>query len=70
MKGRLTAIQGSLRTREWTDKDGVKRRTTEIIVTPGAQVQFLEKLNTVGDDEQAPAVESETPTPDGDEIPF
>jgi single-strand DNA-binding protein len=48
-KGRLTAVQGMLRTRKWTDQNNIERYTTEIAVTPGCQIQFLEKL----DDRQA-----------------
>src|SRR5215831_10118006 len=29
-KGRMVYIEGSLQTREWDDKEGVKRKTTEI----------------------------------------
>lgn len=29
-KGRLVYVEGSLETREWVDKEGVKRQTTEI----------------------------------------
>ncbi len=32
-KGRQVYIEGRLRTREWTDRDGNKRRTTEILAT-------------------------------------
>jgi len=32
-KGRQVYVEGRLRTREWTDRDGNKRRTTEIIAT-------------------------------------
>ncbi len=67
-KGRLTAVQGSLRTRKWTDKDGVERFTTEIVVTPGNQIQFLEKLE---DKDAAPGDEQpRPPLEDGDDIPF
>lgn len=31
-KGRLAVISGELRNRDWTDKDGNKRRSTEILV--------------------------------------
>jgi single-strand DNA-binding protein len=31
-KGRLVYIEGSLQTREWDDKEGVKRKTTEVRV--------------------------------------
>lgn len=37
-KGRQAFIEGRLQTREWTDKDGHKRYTTEIIAQ---NVQFL-----------------------------
>jgi single-strand DNA-binding protein len=30
-KGRQVYIEGRIRTREWSDKDGIKRRTTEVI---------------------------------------
>ncbi len=39
-KGSLTYIEGSLETREWTDKEGVKRYTTEI---KARRVLFLER---------------------------
>ena len=32
-KGRLVFIEGRLQTRDWEDKDGNKRRTTEIVAT-------------------------------------
>ncbi len=32
-KGRQVYVEGRLRTREWNDKDGNKRRTTEVIAT-------------------------------------
>ncbi|NRF71382.1 single-stranded DNA-binding protein [Aquincola sp. S2] len=37
-KGRSVYIEGRLRTRKWTDKDGVERFTTEIY---GEQLQML-----------------------------
>ncbi|HCF57369.1 MAG TPA: single-stranded DNA-binding protein [Myxococcales bacterium] len=37
-KGRLVYIEGRIQTREWTDKEGQKRYTTEIVAN---QVQFL-----------------------------
>ncbi len=37
-KGRQAYVEGKLQTREWTDKDSVKRYTTEIIAD---MVQFL-----------------------------
>src|SRR5512136_690123 len=32
-KGRQVYVEGRIRSREWTDRDGNKRRTTEIIAT-------------------------------------
>lgn len=38
-KGSKVYIEGKLQTREWQDKDGAKRYTTEIVAT---EVQFLD----------------------------
>ncbi len=54
-KGRLTAVQGMLRTRKWTDQNDIERYTTEIAVTPGCQIQFLEKLDDKPADDMPPA---------------
>lgn len=37
-KGRQVYVEGRLRTRKWTDKDGVEKYTTEIV---GDRVHFL-----------------------------
>lgn len=37
-KGRRVAIEGKLQTREWTNKEGVKQYTTEIVAS---HVEFL-----------------------------
>jgi single-strand DNA-binding protein len=37
-KGRQAYVEGRLQTREWQDKDGNKRQTTEVVAS---QVQFL-----------------------------
>ena len=72
-KGRLTAVQGMLRTRKWTDKDGMDRYTTEIAVTPGCQIQFLEKSDDRPAEDTPPhdpyANQGYNPDLD-DEIPF
>ena len=31
-KGRMAVVEGRLQTKDWTDKDGNKRRSTEVIV--------------------------------------
>ena len=78
-KGRTVYIEGRLQTREWEDKDGQKRRTTEVVPQPG---QFLgsprdgrnpappperEGQNTAPPPEQGGAAPS---TPPADDIPF
>lgn len=73
-KGRLVAVQGILKTREFADSNtGEKRWTTEILLNPiHSQVQFFDKL------EDAPG-QNDTPPPDqlsdadhynGDDLPF
>jgi len=37
-KGRSVYVEGKLQTQEWEDKDGIKRRTTEVVAQT---VQFL-----------------------------
>ena len=72
-KGRSVYIEGQLRTREWEDKDGNKRQTTEV---HAQTVQFLGPRGTGAgsggggprtSDPSAPASES---PPSDDEIPF
>jgi single-strand DNA-binding protein len=73
-KGRPVYVEGSLRTRQWDDKDGNKRYTTEVVAQ---RVQFLGSPTGErrGQDAQ-PAqvggeVASETPFGGGpDDIPF
>lgn len=43
-KGRLVFIEGRLQTREWDDRDGNKRRTTEIVAS---NMQMLESKAAV-----------------------
>lgn len=44
-KGKLVYIEGRIQTREWDDKDGNKRRTTEIIANN------MQMLSSRGDDD-------------------
>jgi single-strand DNA-binding protein len=39
-KGKLVYIEGRLQTREWDDRDGNKRRTTEVVAT---NMQMLDR---------------------------
>ncbi len=63
-KGSLVHIEGRLQTRDWTDKDGNTKRTTEIVAR---NITFLESKdeggNTEGDD-GTPPPQSE------DDVPF
>ena len=60
-----------LRTRKWTDRDGVERYTTEIAVTPGCQIQFLEKSDERPTDDMPPQNDPADYGPDLDsDIPF
>lgn len=67
-KGRQVYIEGSLQTREWTDRDGNKRYTTEV------RAQRLQLLGRPDDRQNAPAAaEEEVAEPGGyseDDIPF
>lgn len=42
-KGRQVAIEGRIQTREWIDKDGTKKYTTEIVAD---RVEFLSSRGT------------------------
>jgi single-strand DNA-binding protein len=77
-KGREVYIEGRLQTRQWEDKEGKKRYTTEVVAE---QVQFLGgggggRGSAGGFDEPPPHEESEAPAAGGgsglgdDDIPF
>lgn len=68
-KGRQVYIEGSLQTREWTDREGNKRYTTEV------RAQRLQLLGRPDDrqGQAAPVAEEEVAEPGGygeDDIPF
>ena len=66
-KGAQIYVEGSLRTRDWTDRDGVKRFTTEVVAR---DVQLLGKKTDVA----APPAAEEPPAQDepeeSEDIPF
>jgi single-strand DNA-binding protein len=70
-KGRQVYIEGRLQTRQWDDKDGNKRYTTEVIAQT---VQFLdrgEKSAMPSNDDVAPMPQMAPPAVSADEdIPF
>ena len=58
-KGRMACVQGSLQMRDWTDKDGNKRRSAEVIAS---NVYFADSKNTAQSDSSgAPAPAFATP---------
>lgn len=69
-KGRMIAVSGSLQMRDWTDKDGNKRRNAEIIAD---SVYFADSKNSNADPLDKLAkfdiVEEEEEVSD-DELPF
>ena len=71
-KGRPVYIEGSLRTRQWDDKDGIKRYTTEVVAQ---RVQFLGTPGGAKSDNQTfdNSTASATPIDAGsgpDDVPF
>ena len=73
-KGRRVYVEGQLRTRDWEDKEGHKRQTTEI---HAQTVQFLDSAQQGGGgggrargDEPTSEAGPEAGAPADDEIPF
>jgi len=76
-KGRQVYVEGRLRTREWNDRDGNKRRTTEIVIN---QMVLLGSRGEGGSDaaysttasapEPLPEAPGAEPEITDDDIPF
>jgi single-strand DNA-binding protein len=78
-KGRTVYVEGRLQTREWEDREGQKRQTTEIVAQT---VQFLDRreggreapgrgAGAPASAAPTPARESEPePAPESEDIPF
>lgn len=67
-KGRLVYIEGRLQTREWEDRDGNRRRTTEVVAS---DMQMLEPRGAGA--AGGPGPEAEEPLEIGmtdDDVPF
>ncbi len=69
IKGRLVAVEGELKTREYTDKEGVKRTISEIIIGMKGAIQFLDKLPEADKSEPDPSDDGGF-TPTDDDITF
>lgn len=61
-KGRPVYVEGRLKTRKWTDKDGVEKYSTEIVA------ESMQLLG--GKDEAEPAKQKQTVPDDDSDIPF
>ena len=69
-KGALVHVEGSLQTREWSDKEGIKRYTTEILAR---RVQLIGAARQQPADPPAteePPSEESPPEPPEDDISF
>ena len=67
-KGQLIAVQGSIQTRTYTDKDGNKRKAVEVVA---GNVHFAEgKKKTEDPVHTTPDVEYEESTLSDDDLPF
>ena len=62
-KGKQVYVEGRLQTREWDDREGNKRRTTEIVATT------MQMLGGAGGGEQARGDMSDLEPPVSDDIP-
>ena len=71
-KGNKVAIVGSLQTRSYEDKDGIKRTVTDVIAN---EVEFLTPRNVTVDDEEKEVVSVKRERPqleaiDDNQLPF
>ena len=71
-KGNKVAVVGSLQTRSYEDKDGIKRNVTDVIAS---EVEFLTPKNTQSDSDDAPVVSARRERPqleaiDDNQLPF
>ncbi len=70
-KGKLAYVEGKLQTREWDDRDGNKRRTTEVVIN---RMRVLTPREGSAPDTEAGAgiepPEETTPNITDDDVPF
>ena len=67
-KGRMAVVDGRLQVRDWKDKDGAKRRSTEVIAD---NVYFGDSKRSESGTQEAPAGEfQEVPDEEKGELPF
>ena len=67
-KGRMAVVEGRLQVRDWKDKDGAKRRSTEVIAD---NVYFGDSKRSESGTQEAPAGEfQEVTDEEKGELPF
>ena len=74
-KGRMACVSGSLQLRDWTDKDGNKRRSAEVIAN---NVYFADSKNAAENGGSSPTAAAAAPAAgdfapiddDDDQLPF
>lgn len=66
-KGQLVAVQGSIQTRSYQDKDGNKRKVFEIVAD---EVHFAEKKKEQQSSSAAPSGYDAPPPVSDDDLPF
>ncbi len=68
-KGSLCYVEGRLQTREWNDRDGNKRRTTEIVIN---RMRVLTPRNGAAPDREGGTEPPEDTEPEitDDDVPF
>lgn len=67
-KGRMAVVEGRLQIRDWTDKDGARRRSAEVVAD---SVYFGDSKRTVSDSDTPPSGEfQELPEEEKGELPF
>ena len=70
-KGRMAVVSGRLQIRSWTDKDGNKRRTAEVVADNVYFGDSKHDADTTGNSGyQAPATNFDELTDDDPELPF
>ena len=72
-RGKQVYIEGALQTRDWEDKDGNKRYTTEIVASQMLMLGSKTATDAPGSSSYSPAPEKPDmpyPEAEGDDIPF
>ena len=69
-KGRQVYVEGSLQTREWTDREGNKRYTTEVKAQRFQMLGRRDEAPMAGAAQEAPAVAEPDAGYNEDDIPF